>query len=236
MTDSGEMKTAVDARKRAFVSALQTLKQQGCSLLVVGTAPDFVHEAVCREMLGDSTTQTRRRLIVTTDREVSIACTLLSTAAQQLDPTTVKVLSFNGATRSTTAHAPPPETQIPINHVAGTTLTDLGIAISDAIAEFEAQAPDLAPAELRVCLDSLTPLIDYGRETVFQFLDLLNGRIRHASGMGHVHLPVERDSELVHLLAPVFDAVVELRVQENEPQQRWHLTEADLSSGWMTQV
>lgn len=52
--------------------------------------------------------------------------------------------------------------------------------------------------------------------------------------MGHMHLPVDYDSNIVHLLKPLFDAVVELREKDGEPQQRWHLLESDLRTGWIS--
>lgn len=229
MSNHGDV--AQGGRDRAFAAALQTLKQDGCSLLVVGSAPDSTYQTVCRQMLGDPTYATRRRLFVATDRDVATACNLLSTTVRQ-DPSTVRVLAFKSGARSTTAQSPQPSS-VPVDYVDGTTLTDLGVAISEAIAEFEALA-DLDPAELRVCVDSLTPLVEHDRETLFRFLDLLNSRIRSVSGMGHVHLPVDRETELVHLLEPLFDAVVELRVKDSQPQQRWYITDADIQSGWIT--
>ncbi|WP_390204578.1 DUF7504 family protein [Halocatena marina] len=50
--------------------------------------------------------------------------------------------------------------------------------------------------------------------------------------MMHVHLPVARDSELASLFEPLVDAVVELRVADGTPQQRWHLTDAAIPSDW----
>lgn len=233
MSHQGET-TPGGGNDQTFAAALQSLKQDGCTLLVVGTAPDFVSESVCQDMLGDSSFSTRRRLIVATDGDLSDACARLSTTGDHVDPTTVQVLSFHSTARTATTQSPPQPTAVPVDHVSGSTLTDLGIAVSEAITEFEAQESDLDPAELRVCLDSLTPLADYDRKTLFQFLDLLNSRIRRASGMGHMHLPIERDTELVHLLEPLFDAVVELRVKNDQPQQRWHIPDADIQSGWIT--
>lgn len=228
-----EMNCGKGRKKGEFASTLQQLKQNGCTLLVVGRVPDFVYKAVCRKVMGDSTHAMRRRLFIATDREVATACTLLSTVVSQVDPTTVQVLSVASETRHATTPAQPSQTAIPIDHITGTDLADLGIAISEAIADFEDQG--LAPAELRVCLDSLAPLVDRGdRDTLFRFLDLLNTRIRGVGGMGQVYLDVERDRELVYLLESVFDAVIELRMRDGDPEQRWHLTETDITSEWLS--
>lgn len=230
MSDSGE-RNIHDGGREAFPSALQRLKQRGCSLLVVGKAPDSVYQAAAKQMLGDSTHSQRRRLFVATDRDVSTARSILN---QQADPTTGKILAVNSEARHATAHSQSAETPVPVEHVAGSDLTDLGIAISGAIGEFEDHVSELEPAELRVCLDSLVPLVDHGRKPLFRFLDILNNRIKSISGMGHVHLPIERECELVRLFEPLFDVLIELRMQETEPQQRWYIKDRDVCSGWIT--
>lgn len=221
---------------RTFASALHSLKQEGCSLLVVGAVPDSISTTVCQSMLGDPDFSTRRRLFVATDRKVSTACDFLSTAVRNPDPERVKVLSFSESTRHATTQSPSTQAHIPIERVASSELSDLGIAISETIADFEAQAGTLDPAEVRVCVDSLAPLIEYDRERLFHFLDLLNGRIRNVNGMGHMHLQVDRDSEIVHLLEPLFDAVVELRQHNGEAEQRWYLQDSGLRTGWISRT
>jgi hypothetical protein len=113
-------------------------------------------------------------------------------------------------------------------------ITDLGVAIGTAIREFDAVAGDLDPAELRVAFDCVATLLsEYDRQTVFRFLHLLANDVRTVEGMGHVRVPESLDSEIVRLLAPLFDAVVELRLDGREPQQRWHFRDADLTSEWL---
>ncbi|MFD1684951.1 DUF7504 family protein [Halobellus litoreus] len=113
-------------------------------------------------------------------------------------------------------------------------IAELGVEIGTAIREFDAVAGGLDPAELRVALDCVAPLLsEYDRRTVFRFLHVLANDIRSVGGMGHVRVPEPLESEIVRLLAPLFDAVVELRLDGREPQQRWHLRDADLSSEWL---
>ncbi|MFD1599684.1 DUF7504 family protein [Halobellus rarus] len=113
-------------------------------------------------------------------------------------------------------------------------IVDLGVEIGTAIREFDAVAGDLDPAELRVAFDCVAPLLsEYDRQTVFRFLHLLANDVRSVGGMGHVRVPEPFDSEIVRLFAPLFDAVVELRLDGREPQQRWHLRDAGLTSEWL---
>ena len=48
--------------------------------------------------------------------------------------------------------------------------------------------------------------------------------------MGHYHLPVAPDAEVIRLIEPLFDAVIQLRVDANGPQQRWKLTDGSGST------
>jgi len=116
----------------------------------------------------------------------------------------------------------------------GGSIIDLGAEIGTAIREFDAVAGGLEPSELRVAFDCVVPLLsEYDRQTVFRFLHLLANDVRTVDGMGHVRVPERLDSEIVRLLEPLFDAVVELRLHGGEPQQRWHLRDADTASEWL---
>lgn len=113
-------------------------------------------------------------------------------------------------------------------------VTDLGVAISHAIGQLASVAGGLEPGELRVAFDCVAPLLSrYDEETVFRFLHLLANEIRAVDGMGHVRLPGPADAPTARLLAPLFDAVVELRADESGPQQRWHFRDADVTSRWL---
>jgi hypothetical protein len=118
-------------------------------------------------------------------------------------------------------------------HIEAGRLAELGDAIEAEIDAIEAESDGLAPAELRVCLDSLTPLLDaHDREAIIRFLDRATTRVKRAHGMCHVHLPAPRDWEAVTALEEPFDAIVELRVEQGRIQQRWQLRDADVTSEW----
>lgn len=99
----------------------------------------------------------------------------------------------------------------------------------DAIAALAAEADGVRPADLRVGVDSLTPLVDhYGVDVVKRCLDAVGGHVRRHDGMAHYVVTDEYDSECVQRLLPSADAVVELRSVDRAQyghgaQQRWHV-------------
>ncbi len=120
-----------------------------------------------------------------------------------------------------------------IEYVDGT-ITDLGVAVSTVIDEFDREADGLEPAELRLAFDALPALLaEYDIERVFRFVHVLTNHIKRARGMGHFWLPKDRSSETVRTLAPLFDAVIELRIEGDTLKQRWHFRDLDMSSEWL---
>lgn len=222
---------------------LRTLKRRGSNLLVVGVVSDDVHGLVCRRLLGDDAVGPRRRLVVVTGSDPPA----VADRTRRPDRPTEGVRHVTYATSSRSAangtDAPngPGEdsasgpTLPEDGHVEVGRLTELGEAIEAEIDDLEGEGTGFEPAELRVCFDSLTPLFDaHDREVVVRFLDPVTDRIRGARGVGHFHLPIDRDRETVRVLEPLFEVVVELRIERGTPQQRWHLRDADITSEWLT--
>lgn len=214
----------------ALVQELDALKQHGSNLLVVGSRMPAAHGAACRQLLGEATTQSRRRLFVLADPCASESGRLPTGAD---DPNRHSVIRYDATSRSAAAAVTPSSTPIPERHVEGD-LGSLGLDISETIAEFEATSGGLTPAELRLCFDSLTPLVsEYDPESLFRFLHLLTHRIRSVDGMAHYHLTTDRSNRTVALLEPLFDAVIELCLREDTLYQRWYLRDSGLTTGWL---
>ncbi len=77
-------------------------------------------------------------------------------------------------------------------------LCQLVTDVIDTVEEFEDEADGFEPSELRVCVDSLVPLLQqYDTEDVFRFVHVTTARIEQARGMGHYHLPVSRDHDAI---------------------------------------
>ncbi|SEV95560.1 DUF7504 family protein [Natrinema salifodinae] len=221
MEDEGGRSAPVRA---SVTRALGTLKREGCNVLLVGSEATSAHETVCRQFLGASAAEAPFRLFVRavgqretdqascgpvdeseTDRVQTIEC-----ASATLDPTTASAI---GA---------------------------LGIEIVEAIDAFADSAAGgnsdggLEPASLRVCVDSLGPLLEaYDAEAVFRLLHVTTTRVDQADGIGHYHLPIAPDHDAVSLLEPLFDAVVTVRTRDGADEQRWSLQEADAPTDWL---
>lgn len=208
-----------------FAQALAALKRRGCNVLLAGGDG---HVAACRRLLGDDGPERRHRLFVFTERGASVDERVSDADAP------VHVVENAGMTRGGAAAADagdfPPGPAPRTTSVQPGDLAALGNAVGAAIDGFD----DPDPAQLRVCVDSLRPLLDrHDRAEVFRLVHGLTNDVRRADAMGHFHLPAPYDDDRVDLLAPLFDAVVEVRTTEGGPEQRWHMTAPDVDTGWL---
>ncbi|UTF54711.1 DUF7504 family protein [Natronosalvus rutilus] len=234
--------------EHAFADELSRLKRRGANVLVTGVVAADQRQVIARRLLGTAPEEDRKRIVISTPGTEFDIERLVDDAGSG----TVEIVSYQGTTRSVSAEAaettettetaettggatpsapPTPGTETPMT--TAETLGDVGVAVSSAIERFERDG-DLEPGVLRVGVDSLVPFLEeYGREAVFQCLHLLNGRTRAAGGIAHYQLPIEHDASTVSIITPLFDVVVELRERNGVAQERWSLTESDLSTGWV---
>lgn len=220
-----------------LVRELDALKQGGSSILVVGSDPHLAHDAACTHFLGDGTVSPRRRVFVSTDGRGHCRTRLPEPPHRPVDEY-VRVVRCEATVRGATTSSPDgstgPAARIPERSVPCTDLGALGIAVDEELGALDEASGGVEAAELRLCVDSLATLVEEnGRERTFGFLHLLTSRIADYRGMGHFHLRVDRESELVYLLSPLFDAVVEVAQGERGVRQRWHLRESGLSTEWL---
>jgi hypothetical protein len=226
--DMGGSETAL------FAQALSALKRRGSTVLVVGSGREGTQLDACRRLLGDAAAGPRHRVLVSTGEGIDIDRRL---PANEPDPGSITLVDRSIKTRSATA-ADSVDSAGSVGSVSTKPVEDdglapLGEAISEAIGAVEAKGP-LAPAELRVCIDSLSPLLDeHDERAVFELLHALGGEISRVNAMGHVHFPVEFDADPVETLAPAFDAVIRLRVSADKSQQRWYLQDEDITTDWL---
>lgn len=234
-----------------FRHRLAELKRNGCNILLVGTN---ALGSACERLLGESSAGPRYRLFVTTDANSASAHAKLDSvqSGTSVQPGTyhdeAMVVNWDADVRGAAADsedrcrgigdgsavrnsAEPPFREV---FVESDDLRELGMAVEETVESFEAESGGLSPAELRLCLDSVTPLVaEYEYRDVRRFLLGLTETVERVDGMAHYHLPAEYDSETVENVEPLFDAVVEVRQTEGEVEQRWHLGDPDITTDWL---
>lgn len=201
----------------AVARALGSLKRDGGNVLVVGAVEG--HASICERLSGESTDCPRHRLVVRTDR-----------SRRAVEPDADRdgvdwVVAYSSGDADSSRSAA---------DASFDELTALGSEIVGAVDEFDGDQGGVAPSQLRLCVGSLEPLLaDYDAENVFRLLHVVTTRINRTGGMGHYHLPVDREHEAVRLLEPLFDALLEVRARRGDVEQRWHFRDRDASSSWL---
>ncbi|NHN40199.1 hypothetical protein G9C85_00930 [Halorubellus sp. JP-L1] len=212
----------------AFAQTLSSLKQEGSNILLVGRTSGSAHQAACERLLGDGEELRRRVYVYTAENE---ACGFTATAPGPDDSACIVAQETADGDDDGMHDAVPSSIERTV--VGNQLLASLGAETIDAVAAYDDEF-DLAPAELRLCFDSVTPLLrDHKSENVFRLLHMVTSRVREVDGMGHFHLPLGRDSDYVHLLEPLFDAIVEVRDGDDGLQQRWDLRDRGADTGWI---
>lgn len=223
----------------AFFNLLNEYKATGCNLLVVGDAPRSVFTRASSRLLGDERALRYRLLAVTDAAPRSVTDRLPDPDAtpRPLSATT-RILNHAGSPRSVTATAPSESDGIEETCVADPELAGLRSGLVDAIDEVAAEADGLRPAELRVGVDSLDPLLEqYGEDVVERCLDRVGERVDDHDGMAHYVLARGYDTDPVQSLVPTVDAAIELRTVNpgeygHDALQRWHVPQRDITTEW----
>ncbi|AGB39220.1 DUF7504 family protein [Natronococcus occultus] len=209
-------------------STLGRLKRTGGNVLIVGGVPDDLVDVASTNLLGDPD-RNRRRLFALLDRNPGVV-------TDRLGPTSAgsaRIVDYAISARSVAT------TGTPVGeggHVVDepTDLDEFAATVATRVRAFETGASLSEPGDLRLCVDSLRPIIDErGAEGTVALLEPIREAVRDVSGLGHFVLPVGRESPVVERLEPSFDATVELRAGDCGPQQRWHLHESGYTTDWI---
>ncbi|MFC4553373.1 MULTISPECIES: DUF7504 family protein [Halorussus] len=212
-----------------FRNQLAELKQEGSNILLVGTDEQ---SAACERLLGESSARPRRRVFVTTDADPSVTRPKFESIDERPTRESAAVVDWRVETRSASADSGSGG-DVRTWSVDGD-LRTLGETVEQVVEAFDEETGGLRPAELRLCFDSLTPLVaDRDLRDASRFLLALTETVKRVDGMAHYHLPVSYDDETVQVLAPLFDAVVEVQRGEREVEQRWHLSDPDITTDWL---
>lgn len=232
----------------AFQSKLGRLKREGCNLLVVGDAPRELFTEASASMLGDADARRWRVFGLTDATPESVHNRLPATSvAPRPRSETTKMVSHPIASQRTT-DAAEATANVPKVTVSETGLSGFRSELLDATEQFSTQSH--RPAEVRLSVDSLIPLLDrYDRENIRQFLQTVTDRIHDWNAMAHYVLPMAYDSDRCQSLVDEFDAVIELRTtsertddgdssgnssESYQAEERWHLPESGATMPWVS--
>ena len=204
---------------------LGSLRESGCTMLVVGDVPGEVSRRACADFCGGP----EHELVAV---QTGGGCACDHEALTESPTHTVRWADHARGTAATDGAVQFAGGEGRAGTVTEVeTLAELGAATVTAV---DRVATDTEPGELRVCVDSLGPLVEASSErSAFKLLHQLNAAVREARGLGHVHLPMVRDAERVTVLSALFDVTVELDLFGGEPRQRWYLHEAGIVSDWL---
>lgn len=216
----------------AFSQALRDLKRRGSNLLLVGTPDRATRAAATDRLMGETDVPVRRRRMFVFTDNTYVGEEFVDEAAQDVHVVAREQATRGAAAAATGVAAPTAGGGVTRQQVDGERLGELSWAVGRGMRQLDAETA--RPGELRVCVDSLTPLVDeHSYHERMQFLHTITNRVRAASGMGHYHLSARYDDDIVADLEPLFDAVIDLRVAEGRPEHRWHIGARDLDSGWL---
>ncbi len=223
-----ELRFRGDETHASFQAWLQGLKQQGSNILVTGDVPDLVSANAARTLFGDGR---RYRILGLIDRTITAPESRLPEVADVYDSRTWVIDQRHGersvppAAIEVTSHLEPLQQE---------NVHQLRDEVQTAISFFEEHFGALDPAELRVGVDSLYPLVQRNVPATIQSLRTLTATIRGVSGMAHYHLRVPDEVEIVEDLTPIFDARIELRRRPGmKPEQRWHVPDLEETTVWV---
>ena len=210
-------------------SELTQLKEKGGNILIVGDVPCDVFNDERAYLMKDSSSN-RYDLFALLDRsptELQHQATPV-----QLTPGQVDILDYKAPVRSTSAAATSPQGTTCITPITGT-LADLQHALIQSVAMHE-HAGDGRTTDAQLYVDSLLPVIDEPSTDVTTFLKPICRAVRGVNALGYFSLPIDRDMLSVYEIESAFDAMIELRVTEHGPEQRWLLPETGYTTEWFS--
>lgn len=207
----------------AFFRHLEKLKEEGSLILAMGNAPAALNRISSQLLSDQSKGRVPMFILLSQDRSV-----IEDRLGNDVDDTQVLQYGFR---RSTADRAHASDTYPAKKLVSSTSIyNDVKTAIEGI--EDRRSGP-WESGELRVCLDSLIPILDqYERDQIETFLTDFRELVIDRSGMGHCLFPIEPLPSRFEWLPSFFDIVIDARSVEGTPQQRWRLVGADQVTDW----
>lgn len=208
-----------------FSRRLADLKEEGSLVLVVGNDARS-RSSVSRHLLGHRG-EKRIPIFVLLGRGRSV----IEDRLREADPVDENQIIEYGFHRSASISSQEPSAPTDRRLESLDNLLDEIVVAVETVAN---QHDDpLAPGELRICVDSMTLIIDgFEREAVEEYLaDFRNVVTTHA-GMAHLLLPLTTVPERYDWLESKFDAVIETRTVDGVPHERWRIADAGQITEW----
>jgi hypothetical protein len=207
---------------------ISELEETGANVLVRGTCGPEETNAVCTDLLGDPNGD-RYRIVALVGNGGKSALDRLPDGAEE-EPRHLRIVDYAATARSV---ADPEDvfgadlgdvsrpTSGVYTHVESG-LDEFGVALSEEATGLVGPFETLAPGSLRLCVDSLRPLVvDHDVEELYTFLHLLTSFVKRHRGIAHYHLPSSVDDAAVRPLADLFDATIEVELVNDALRQRW---------------
>lgn len=219
-----------------FGAALQKQKQGGCNILIVGDVADKYVDELSTELLGEPIEGPRSRVFGLFGRNAKTAEERIAVAGYSHPAQIVTSAEF--ARSATTTDDSGCWDSRASRNTGFTQVDDEGLcslqhALVDAIERAENKHGGFQTGQLRVCLDSLRPLLDtYETECVRDFLSVVTQKTANKNGMGHYVLQAPRDSEAVKSIESLFDIVLSLSTENGEQKQEWYIREFEHTWNW----
>lgn len=221
-TRSGTGRHAGDAPHR-FREVLTELKQSGCRLLVTGDVETTVRACESRALFGRAAD--RHRVFGVTDLGDDAVGEHLPADCSpgDADLDLIRQADTRGGGTLATSRSPSPSGD----------LRPFRCHLVDAIAAHRAGRRP-SPAELRVGVATLRPLLDDGIAPTRRFVRVVGDETVRSRGMAHFHLGLATDVEAIDALLRVVDVHIELRrADDGTPEHRWTLLNYGERTGWL---
>lgn len=227
MSDSSDGNNRGRGRQRQFRRSLQALKQEGCRILLTGDIGVDERAIQSARLFGKATD--RHRILAATDLDIDDVRDHLPAQLVEDQPNAevIRYDEIRSVSVSDTYGAPP---------YANTNneFAAFRWRLVDAIARHRVGRTP-SPAELRVGVATLAPLIDeHGTQTVEELVQVVGDETVRSRGMAHYHLGLNADSTAAESLLPLMDVHIELRHREgSSPEHRWTLLDHNVHTQWI---
>lgn len=212
-----------------FGRTLAELKEAGCNLLVTGSFPSGSLDEVSARLLGRKPGR-RARVVGLFGRDVSAGRRRLGLVPHGLEPAIL--VNTTEAPRSAAIAETSPDSPVDVRTI-GRNFDVFLAELRTAIDEARRHRGPLDPGQLRIGVDSLRAVLDEtGRADVETLVDRVARDVRGAGGIAHFVYDSAKTGSRPAWLDPLFDAVVEHRLREEDIEQRWRFPDRGRETRW----